>query len=133
MLPKLKLTESETNFLRAWMWADNNYHRPHKLKAKQAQIKRNPPCAPALLTDIIAAAMTSAEQVAVGEGPEPTVDPPWPWKTDEDLRTRHQEARKWLESKFSEDGPNQNLKTGRDRIYRSLAGSDTWIQGKTQD
>ncbi len=100
MLPRPKLTPPEIDFLRAWIWEEANYQRPHTITAKKTQVEKSPYGAP-LLADIVAAAMTAEEQVAIATGPEPRNNPPWPWPKDEDLPYRQQEAREWLESRFS--------------------------------
>lgn len=99
MHPRPKLTENETDFLRAWIWEEANFQRPHTSTAKRIQVEKSPYAAP-LLADIVTAALPPEEQVAIATGPEPRSDAAWPWPTDDDLRRRHQEARGWLESRF---------------------------------
>src|SRR5262245_38930071 len=101
MRPRPKLTEVEAEFLRAWVWEEANPHFPRKAGAKRTQIERSPYSAP-LLADIVSAAMTAEEQVAIAAGPAPERNPPWPWPTDHDLQDRHRAAKEWLESRFAE-------------------------------
>jgi hypothetical protein len=104
MHPRLKLTEPESEFLRAWIWEEANFRHAHAPGAKTTQVEKSPHSAPAL-ADIVTAAMSPAEQVAIAAGPPPDVGPPWPWTSDEHLHTRRQEARHWLQRRFSrEDG-----------------------------
>jgi hypothetical protein len=104
MHPRLKLTEPESDFLRAWIWEEANFRLAHAPGAKTTQVEQSPYSAPAL-ADIVTAAMSPAEQVAIAAGPPPEVGHPWPWMSDEHLRTRHQEAKQWLQHRLSrEDG-----------------------------
>jgi len=79
------------------MWDEAHpAHAPLEGTAKKAQIDNSPYAAP-VLADMVVAAMTPDEQVAVVSGAMPGGTPPWPWKSEEELRARHQEAKTWLE------------------------------------
>lgn len=102
MHPRLKLTEPETEFLRAWIWEEANFRRADAPGAKATQIEKAPYSAP-VLADIVAAAMSPEDQVAAATGPAPHISPPWPWTKDEHLPVRHQEAKRCLQSRFSRE------------------------------
>ena len=102
MHPRLKLTEPETEFLRAWIWEEANFRQAQAPGAKTTQVDKDPYCAP-VLADLIAAAMSPEQQVAIAQGPAPEVSPPWPWTNDQDLRVRHQEAKECLQHRFSQE------------------------------
>ena len=97
MHPRLQLTSAEKEFLQAWMWEEAHpAYALHEGAAKQAQINHSPYAAP-LLVDLVVAGMSPAEQVTLVNGPMPGGKPGWPWKSDEELRARHQQAKTWLE------------------------------------
>jgi len=100
MHPELKLTAAEYNFLRAWIWEEANSEQVRSVGAKATQVQKAPYAAPAL-ADLVTAAMTPDKQTAIAAGPTPEINPPWPWTSDEQLRARHQEAKQWLERRFS--------------------------------
>jgi hypothetical protein len=83
MLPRPQLTPAETAFLQSWIWEESNFERPHTPRTKATQIEKVPHAA-SLLADIVAAAMSAEEQVAIANGSEPRANPPWPWITESD-------------------------------------------------
>jgi len=58
---------------------------------------RQEPYAAPLLADIASAAMTAEEQVDAAHGARPARTPDWPRASDEELRSRHEEAKVCLE------------------------------------
>jgi hypothetical protein len=97
MHPRPQLTSAEKAFLHAWMWEEAHpAYALHEGAVKSAQIDNSPYAAP-LLVDMVVAVMSPEEQVALVNGPVPEGNPPWPWKSDEELRARHQQAKTWLE------------------------------------
>ena len=100
MHPRPQLSKAELAFLRAWIWEESNFERPQVTNAKKSQVENCPYAAPQL-ADIVAAALTAEEQLAIAEGPAPTDTPPYPWSTDREIQARHREARAWLESRVS--------------------------------
>lgn len=101
MVTILQLSPAEVDFLRAWIWEEANFDRPHTPRTKTTQIDNAPYSAP-LLADIVAASMPADVQVNIAAGSEPKTNPPWPWASDADLVARHQEARAWLANRFPE-------------------------------
>ena len=99
MHPRLQLTSAEMEFLHAWMWEEvHPACAESEGTAKRAQIDNSPFAAP-LLADMVVASMSPDEQVAVAHGPVPAGKPPWPWKSDEELRARHRQAKTWLDER----------------------------------
>jgi len=91
-----QLSQAERDFLEAWMWEEAHAQDISAGSAKRLQIANSPYAAP-LLADIASATMSPEEQVAVANRPKPGSVPSWPWRSDEELRARHHEARTWLE------------------------------------
>ena len=105
MHPGPQLTPAERDFLRAWMW-EEAHPRVIENGAKKAQIARSAYAAP-LLADIAAATMTAEEQVDAAHGARPARTPDWPWASDEELRSRHEEAKVWLEGSRFHPAPGK--------------------------
>jgi hypothetical protein len=72
-----ELSTAETLFLHAWLWEEANFQEAHTPWAKKLQVE-NAPNSASILADIISAAMSPEEQVAIADNPESKNNPAWP-------------------------------------------------------
>jgi hypothetical protein len=97
-LDRPRLSGAESLFLCAWLWEEANFQKSHTPCAKKLQVEKAPYAAP-ILADIVSAAMSREEQVAIADSPKLMNNPAWPWATEEELLTRHREATALLRRK----------------------------------
>ena len=121
MHPGPQLTLPQKEFLHAWIWAEAHAQEASAAIVKKQQIDNAPFAAP-MLADIVVAAFSPAEQVAMANGPKPLGRPSWPWASAAEVLARHQEAKAWLE--------NSRFRTTATPTPKEKAGPGKMGEGK---